>query len=166
MIDDWDNEVVEEITLNQKPSNTTYKKASKLAAKQWSINKYIIAFFTLSIIELSKIFEENKKFQNHLDSKIYIHPYERLRRWKTVLISTLSDKIIHFRDACTHSQIKEISKRPEFKEYNINWRNIHLNFTCDWKTSERVFMIWHWEIKFSDFEDVIKETLNFLYSKN
>lgn len=165
-IEDQNNKIIKEMVTNQGLSDTTKTHISNLANKQWELNKYIRAFFTLSIVELSKIFKENKEFKKYINDKIYVYPYERLYRWNPKNISCLSDMIVHFRDACTHSQTEEISKRPEFKEYNINWKDIHLDFTCDWKTSEWVFMIWHWVMKFKDFENVIKETLTYIYLKN
>ena len=133
--------------------------------KQEFINSYIKSFFVLLIIEISKFIEWDIPFKKKINQSILITSYERLRRGKPVSVDTISDQIIHFRDACVHNRNQEISKWPEFKRLNINREDIHLNFVCDSKTSSRLFMIWHWTFTFDTMIQLINLILNYYWSK-
>lgn len=132
---------------------------TKIAKEQEKLNRYIKSFFILTIIETSKILEDNEIFKNELNKNITIINYDRLRNWNKEKVTKISNQIKHFRDACVHNKNKEISKMPEFKENNINWGEIHLEFTYDGDNEEQVFMIWEWMLKFKTVEKIIEEIL-------
>lgn len=157
-----DNEMDEMIIKWDIPERK--KQIRKRIDEQVEINNNIRAHFILFIIELAKIFESNSAFKK-IFNKLWCVKYERLHHWKPKKVKTLSDTVIHFRDACVHNKNKEISTRPEFKKHKIEWRIIHLDFVCDGNSSARVFMIWHWKISFDKIESMIKELLKHYYTR-
>jgi hypothetical protein len=137
---------------------------SQRVSEQLDINNQIRTYFVSLVIELSKIFESDNIFKEEIDN-LWCFGYERLKRWKSERIKTLSDTIIHFRDACVHNKNQDISTQPEFKKHNIEWWIIHLDFACDSNNSNWVFMIWNWQLGFNKIEEIIKTTLVYFFLK-
>jgi hypothetical protein len=97
------------------------------------INFYIKSFFILIIIEISKLLEidDNTSFKDELNKKIPITKYHRVKFNKYPEVTTISEQIIHFRDACVHNKNLGISQNTQAKKAGLNLDGIHLDFTCD-----------------------------------
>jgi hypothetical protein len=95
----------------------------------------------LFIIEVAKLLEGDPDLKKKLDDNIPIIPYKRLYNHKPRNVRIISRQIKHFRDACVHHKDEEISKWPEFKEFNLSGGDSHLDPTHDYKTHTPVFVI-------------------------
>lgn len=94
------------------------------------------------IIEVAKLLEGDPTFENKINGSISIVAYKRLKKHTPNQVLTISDQIRHFRDACVHHRDEEISKWPEFKEFNLSG-DLHLEPAHDYKIHTPVFMIGH-----------------------